>query len=186
MKNNKQLVWIVGLLVIGALVVAACGSTAQVGPSAADAADVEQADEDHDAEGDHHEEEADVDHHEEMMDTHSPDDHMAGAHNVPDDAAAVPNPIEADEASIAAGGTLFATNCAVCHGESGEGDGPAAAGLEKQPADLHAGHVQELSDGALFYIVSHGKPDTPMPAWENVLGEEERWQVVNFLRTFKE
>ncbi len=111
---------------------------------------------------------------------------MAGAHGVPEDAAAVSNPIEANEESIAAGGELYATNCAVCHGESGKGDGPGAAGLEKQPANLNEGHVQGLTDGALFYIVSHGRPDTPMPAWDNVLNEEQRWQVVNYLRTFNE
>ena len=101
------------------------------------------------------------------------------------DAAAVSNPIAADEENITAGGALFAASCAVCHGEEGDGDGPAAASLGKSPADLSADHVQELSDGALFYIISHGKPETPMPAWENLLDEQERWQVVNFLRTFE-
>lgn len=122
---------------------------------------------------------------EEHMDEHlhSPDEHMAAAHNVPEDAAAVPNPISATEDSIETGGTLFATNCAVCHGEKGLGDGPTAETLEKKPADLTQSHVQQLSDGALFYIISHGKPETPMPAWENVLEADDRWNVVNFLRT---
>jgi mono/diheme cytochrome c family protein len=122
---------------------------------------------------------------EEHMDEHehSPEDHMAAAHNVPDEAAAVPNPISASEDSIAAGGTLFATNCAVCHGDKGLGDGPTAEALEKKPANLTEAHVQELSDGSLFYIISHGKAETPMPAWENVLEEGDRWNVVNFLRT---
>lgn len=114
---------------------------------------------------------------------HSPEDHMAAAHNVPEEAAVVPNPIAASEDSVAAGGTLFATNCAVCHGEKGLGDGPTAEALEKKPADLTQSHVQQLSDGALFYIISHGKPETPMPAWENVLEADDRWKVVNFLRT---
>ena len=104
---------------------------------------------------------------------------------MPEEASEVPNPIEADAASVEAGSVVFVTNCATCHGETGEGDGPAAEGLEKKPADLHESHVQELSDGALFYIVTHGVPDTPMVAWENVLSEEERWHVVNFLRTFR-
>jgi len=114
---------------------------------------------------------------------HSPEEHMAGAHGVPEEAAAVSNPITADEASISIGADAFATNCAVCHGEQGLGDGPTAESLETKPADLTAGHVQGLSDGALFYIISHGKPDTPMPAWEDVLEEGARWNVVNFLRT---
>ncbi len=99
-------------------------------------------------------------------DAHGPEEHMAGTgHDVPEEAAPVPS-------------------CAVCHGETGEGDGPAAGGLESEPSDLHADHVQENSDGALFYIITHGRPDTPMPAWEDVLSEEERWHLVNFLRTF--
>ena len=105
-------------------------------------------------------------------------------HDVPEEAAAVPNPIEASDASIAQGADLYAENCAVCHGEDGEGNGPAAAGLEVPPADLHEDHVQANSDGALFYIISHSSPDSPMPAWEDALSEDERWHVVNFLRTF--
>jgi mono/diheme cytochrome c family protein len=114
--------------------------------------------------------------------THNPDDHMAGAHNVPEEAATVPNPISATDESVATGGTLFATNCAVCHGVKGRGDGPAAEAMEPKPADLMEGHVQGLSDGALFYIITHGKPDTPMPAWEDVLEKDDRWNVVNFMR----
>lgn len=117
-------------------------------------------------------------------DEHAPEEHMEGAHDVPDDAAAVPNPFVGDEGSVAAGAVLYATNCAICHGETGEGDGPVASSLEMPPSDLHASHVQMNTDGALFYIISHGKPDTPMPAWDNVLDEDERWNVVNFLRTF--
>jgi mono/diheme cytochrome c family protein len=114
---------------------------------------------------------------------HGPEEHMAAAHNVPEEAAAVPNPISATDDSIATGATVFTTNCAACHGAEGRGDGPAAVGLETKPADLNADHVQGLSDGALFYIISHGKADTPMPAWEEALEEGERWNVVNFLRT---
>jgi len=117
-------------------------------------------------------------------DQHSPVEHMGGEHVVPEEAAAIPNPIAVDEESLAAGAEVYAASCALCHGVTGEGDGPAAAGLEMPPADLHADHVQALSDGALFFIISHGKPDTPMPAWEDVLDEGQRWRVVNFLRTF--
>jgi mono/diheme cytochrome c family protein len=45
--------------------------------------------------------------------------------------------------------------------------------------------VQGLTDGALYYVISHGKPETPMPAWENVLSKDERWFVINFIRTFE-
>ncbi len=166
--KTSRLFWITVFVGIGVLFVAACAPS----PPEAPAAEAEHNDEaEHDDSG---------------GDAHAPDDHMAGAHDVPEDAAAVPNPVEANDESMAAGEQLYATSCAVCHGETGLGDGPGAAGLEKPPANLNEGHVQGLTDGALFYIISHGKPDTPMPAWENILDEEQRWQVVNYLRTFNE
>jgi mono/diheme cytochrome c family protein len=167
---------VVGL--VGAFLLAACGGATPAPPTASEAEHMETQ-----AEEPEHEEEAE---HEEE-DAHGPDEHMAGTgHDVPEEAAEVPNPIEASDESIEAGAGFYAASCAVCHGETGEGDGPGAEGLENKPADLHEGHVQENSDGALFYIISHGRPDTPMPAWEDVLSEEERWHVVNFLRTFSE
>lgn len=108
----------------------------------------------------------------------------ADAHSIPEDAAAVPNPIAASAESVALGAQVFATNCVACHGETGMGDGPSAAGLDPKPANLSEHHVQDLSDGALFYVIHNGVPETAMPAWKDVLGEEDIWHVVNFLRTF--
>jgi len=123
---------------------------------------------------------------EEDAEEHEPNEHLAGAHDVPDDAAGLPNPFAGDEESAATGANIYAASCAICHGEGGGGDGPAASGLVIAPADLHEGHVQENTDGGLFYIISHGKPETPMPAFSDLLDEDGRWHVVNFLRTFQE
>lgn len=137
--------------------------------------------------GEHHEgDEHPEAEHEEAEHEHGPAEHVAGHHDVPEEAATRENPISATQDSVVAGASIYAQNCAVCHGETGEGDGPAAAALEMKPADLHEDHVQALTDGGLFWIISHGKPDTPMPPWDNVLTEDERWHVVNFLRTFGE
>jgi mono/diheme cytochrome c family protein len=121
---------------------------------------------------------------EEAGHAHGPEEHMVGHHDVPAEAAAAKNPVPATDESIALGAKIYAQNCAVCHGATGEGDGPAAATLKVKPANLHEDHVQVLSDGALFWIITHGKPNSPMPPWDNVLTETERWHVVNFLRTF--
>ncbi len=163
-KSRNMLVAVAGLAILSILV-SACASDTDV----TEAPSVEEVEH--------------VDEHAE--DVHQPEDHMAGAHDVPEDAAAVPNPSADDEDSLAVGAVLYASNCAICHGETGEGDGPAASGLETAPSDLHEGHVQGNTDGALFHIISHGKPETPMPAWDDVLDEDERWHVVNFLRTFQ-
>ena len=82
--------------------------------------------------------------------------------------------------SIAEGRAVFARHCAPCHGERGAGDGPAAASLNPRPPDLRAHHVALHTAGDLFWWITHGKP--PMPAFGGTLGDDARWNVVNFLR----
>lgn len=181
-----------GLLLIVALALTACGGANAPAQTTQPTTMVEEHEQEgeHADEGEHEDEHAEDEHMDEEseghMDEHSPEEHMEGAHDVPDEAAAVPNPIEATDESVSMGADLYADNCAVCHGENGEGDGPTAASLDPPPADLHEDHVQGLSDGGLFYIINHGRPDSAMPAWEGTLTEQEQWHIINFLRTFQE
>ncbi|MFQ5932392.1 MAG: c-type cytochrome [Nitrospiraceae bacterium] len=178
---GRNLLIVVAGLAVLSIMVSACDS----GTEATEPPSVQEVEHTEDeAQQEEHTEEEEHENEGEEHAEHSPEDHMEGSHDVPEDAASVPNPFADDEESPAAGAELYAAHCALCHGETGEGDGPGASGLQKPPADLHEGHVQGLTDGALFYIISHGKPDTPMPAWENLLDEDQRWHVVNFLRTF--
>lgn len=117
-------------------------------------------------------------------DNHAADEHSAAGHGIPEEAAAMPNPVPMSDASMAAGQATYTQYCAVCHGPEGKGDGPGAAALEPKPANFSEAHVQELSDGALFHVITHGREGTAMVAWENIIGEEQRWEVVNYLRTF--
>lgn len=79
------------------------------------------------------------------------------------------------------GAQLFAINCAHCHGPQGMGDGPVAGFLPDLPANLQASAVQRKTDGELFGIVTKGKD--VMPAFELFLSDEERRNVVSFVRT---
>jgi mono/diheme cytochrome c family protein len=93
------------------------------------------------------------------------------------------NPVPADQASVARGAELFHINCTACHGEDAKGDGPVAAFLQnKKPADLTSSAVQFLSDGAIFMVITNGKPGAMPPLNEN-LTVRERWDIVNYLRT---
>jgi putative copper resistance protein D len=85
-------------------------------------------------------------------------------------------------ASIRRGRDLFAAHCAVCHGVAGLGDGPAAAGLLQRPADLTASHTADHTPGDIFWWVTHGL-GLAMPAFGDQLSSEERWHLVNFVRT---
>ncbi|MBX3054800.1 MAG: cytochrome c [Caldilineaceae bacterium] len=123
--------------------------------------------------------------HEGRGDAMASDEHSTAAHGIPEEAGEMQNPVPVSDVSLAAGQATYTQYCATCHGPQGAGDGPAAAGLDPKPADFHAAHVQALPDGALFHVITHGRDGTAMVAWENILSEEQRWELVNFLRTFK-
>jgi mono/diheme cytochrome c family protein len=77
---------------------------------------------------------------------------------------------------------VYEANCVVCHGETGRGDGPAAAGLRPQPADFRVHLAAGHTDGQLFDWITNGVAGTSMPAFRDQLTEEERWHVLNFIR----
>ena len=103
---------------------------------------------------------------------------------VPDAERAVENPVEATPEAVAAGAASYEKQCMMCHGEQFEGDGPAAAMFPKAPPDLSTKEARErMTDGEIFYKITMGK--SPMPPMEAKLSEEERWQLVHFLRTLQ-
>lgn len=94
------------------------------------------------------------------------------------------NPVKNDQVSLARGQELFMINCAICHGETGVGNGTVGNFFTKKPADLTSDVVQNLSDGAIFLTISNGVPNRMPPLNEN-LSVRDRWDVVNFVRTLK-
>lgn len=97
-------------------------------------------------------------------------------------AARKKNPIAADPASIAAGHKVYASQCLSCHGEKGHGDGPASKDLTPKPRDLATPAIAAQTDGAIFWKLTEGRK--PMPSFEKLISEDERWQVINFIRTY--
>ena len=103
---------------------------------------------------------------------------------VPDNAAKTANPVKADAASLATGKSLWTKHCQSCHGKKGMGDGTKAASLKTAPGDFTKADFQKQSDGALFFKTSEGRKD--MPSFKKKIADaEERWSVVNYMRTFK-
>ncbi|HEU5330522.1 MAG TPA: copper resistance protein CopC, partial [Thermomicrobiales bacterium] len=94
-----------------------------------------------------------------------------------------PNPVPANAASLSTGGDLFAQNCAVCHGAQGRGDGPEAASLNPRPVNFTLPHTASHSDGYLFNIITDGSPGSAMPSWQGTFNDQQRWDLVNYLRT---
>ena len=100
---------------------------------------------------------------------------------VPARAAARKNPVPADETSIALGKSIFERQCIQCHGPKGKGDGPTAAKLAKRPGDLSDPKLWEQTDGTLLWKLTEGHK--PMPTFKNLMSDEERWPVINYVRT---
>lgn len=86
--------------------------------------------------------------------------------------------------SVANGKSLYQeSGCGDCHGGNGYGDGPAAAELKPKPADLTAPHANTHTAGDLYWWLSHGvKPTSAMPGFSQSLSDEERWDLINYLR----
>jgi mono/diheme cytochrome c family protein len=99
----------------------------------------------------------------------------------PASADTIKNPLKGNVASTSAGKLIYVKYCVTCHGDKGKGDGIAAPGLPKRPADHTGSFVQSQTDGALFWIISIG--NNPMPAYKKTLNPTQRWQVVNYIRT---
>ncbi len=94
----------------------------------------------------------------------------------------VQNPVPSDQRSVADGKASYAQNCVVCHGATGHGDGPGAAALNPKPLDLTV-HVGLHPDGQLFDWISNGIQRTAMPPWKGKLTVQQRWDLINYLRT---
>lgn len=102
---------------------------------------------------------------------------------VPLDVVNIRDPVPPDAQSLAIGKDIYTTNCETCHGETGRGDGPTGLRLVPRPADLRIHTAPGVhTDGELFYWVSYGFPNSAMPAWKDLLTEEQRWSAINYAR----
>lgn len=97
----------------------------------------------------------------------------------------LPNPVPADTASLARGLVMYQANCVACHGVTGRGDGPAGRTLRPRPADFRVHMAAGHTDRQLFDWITRGVEDTAMmPAFGAILSEQERWDAINYIRTF--
>jgi mono/diheme cytochrome c family protein len=81
------------------------------------------------------------------------------------------------------GRQAFAGYCAACHGLDGHGTGvPFAGALSPPVPDLGSAEVQRYTDGQLHWVVVNGLAPSGMPAARGLLGDEEIWWIVAYLR----
>lgn len=101
------------------------------------------------------------------------------------DAAQLQNPIPANPETIAAGEKLFRNNCSACHGPGADGNSQTALRYQKvgvrSPPNLLIGVAQLSPDGFIYGVITHGLGN--MPPLRKILTPDERWTVINFLRS---
>ncbi|WP_291097426.1 MULTISPECIES: c-type cytochrome [unclassified Flavobacterium] len=95
------------------------------------------------------------------------------------------NPTDAkDKEGANEGKALFAKQCSSCHGKKGLGDGSKAADLKGDMGDFSSAKSQKQTDGEMFYRMTEGRDD--MPSFKKKIpNDEDRWLVVNYVRTLK-
>lgn len=89
------------------------------------------------------------------------------------------------------GEPLYTAHCASCHGEKGDGNGPASVFLYPKPRNFISGEFKlkstlntpAASDSDLYRTITHGVPGTAMPSWSN-LTSDERWALVEYVKHF--
>lgn len=83
------------------------------------------------------------------------------------------------------GEDLYKQHCRSCHGKEGYGDGSKAKELKTEMRDLTSEEVQAQTDGELYYKSIIGRDE--MPNFEKkIRSEEDRWMVINFMRSLAE
>lgn len=84
---------------------------------------------------------------------------------------------------------LFGLHCVVCHGETGDGDGPTALSLDPRPRDFSDERImRERTDRQLFRVIREGGPaegkSVWMPPWREILSDDDIRGLVRFVRSF--
>ncbi|MEI8226546.1 MAG: cytochrome c [Bacteroidota bacterium] len=102
---------------------------------------------------------------------------------VPANFKSMKNPVAKADASNKAGMALYTKNCASCHGKAGLGDGVKARALKEFPGDFSIAACQDQTDGDHFYKTKFGRGE--MPKYEGKLSDDDIWNLVNYMRTFK-
>lgn len=100
--------------------------------------------------------------------------------NAPADVHKLRNPLSNNNITLQKGKELYNLYCGACHGETGFGDGPARGPLGQKPANFHEEKVKKQSNGDIFWKISTGRKD--MPSFEKILSDEQRWQLVSYIR----
>lgn len=114
----------------------------------------------------------------------------------------MPNPVPVTIGSVERGRVIYTAYCSGCHGDHGDGRGPARRFLNPPPMDFtlmqasganpqsaepgyhynyRRNEVSSLNNGAIYYAVLYGIPGSAMPQFKGQLESEKIWDVGNYV-----
>jgi|FLOH01.1.fsa_nt_gi mono/diheme cytochrome c family protein len=95
------------------------------------------------------------------------------------------NPIIYNDETVAIGKNLYNIYCKVCHGETAAGDGNLyTSGLfPAKPTSLVDTYVQAKPDGEIYYVITAGSISGLMGPHGAQVTPDERWMIINYLRS---
>jgi mono/diheme cytochrome c family protein len=102
-------------------------------------------------------------------------------YKIPPEDAAKPNPVKPTAESLAKGKKLYGYDCAMCHGEKGDGKGDLAADMKNITDFTKPDVLKNRTDGELFYEIRNGKGD--MPPEGDRAKNDDIWNMVNYIRS---
>jgi mono/diheme cytochrome c family protein len=98
----------------------------------------------------------------------------------PEDAARV-NPVKPTEESLSKGKKLYVIDCAMCHGDKGDGKGDMASDIKNVADFTNPDTLKNRTDGELFYVIRKGKGDMPLEG--DRAKDTDIWNLVNYVRS---
>lgn len=100
---------------------------------------------------------------------------------IPPEAAQKANPVKPSPEGLAKAKKMYAIDCAMCHGENGDGKGDLAADLKGVTDFTKPDALKDRTDGELFHIIRKGKAD--MPPEGDRAKDDDVWNLVNYIRS---
>jgi mono/diheme cytochrome c family protein len=93
------------------------------------------------------------------------------------------NPLKVTPELMARGQQRFQINCSPCHGLLADGNGVTKHFGMAVVANLHDPRIVQMTDGELFYVITHGR--NLMAPYGAQVVTEDRWAVVAYLRALQ-
>lgn len=113
----------------------------------------------------------------------SKDATTAAEYKIPPEEVARKNPVTSSPADLAQAKHFYSSQCAMCHGEGGDGKGELVEAMKLKMRDWRdPAALEKMTDGELFYILTNGKGQ--MIGQGDRITAHSRWNLVNYIRTF--